>query len=241
MYNSWFFISEPNWNNEFSYQERIALWSQGKIYIPSLIEWAVDNLEIWTEIAFEEVANNTLVSCKGLKNFIHMSYEGIPIYIFDNHNHALFFRYRHTQKLSNTEISKEFKVIHIDQHSDIKPNINTFNVKHVRPSEVFGFTNYACNVGNFITSAKDAWIVEEIMQIRSEHALHSIPKLDFENYNYILDIDVDFRDQKSDEELVKDLPIIHQLIKNSCLITIATSPYFLDQNRAIQIIKKILN
>jgi hypothetical protein len=47
-------------------------------------------------------------------------------------------------------------------------------------------------VGNFLTSVKDAGIIEEIMQIRSEHALHNMQKLDFQKYNYILDIDIDF-------------------------------------------------
>jgi hypothetical protein len=67
-------------------------------------------------------------------------------------------------------------------------------VAHTSPQEVLGFTNYACNVGNFLTSAKDAGIVEKIIQIRSQYALHNMEKLDFQRYNYILDIDVDFRE-----------------------------------------------
>lgn len=64
--------------------------------------------------------------------------------------------------------------------------------------------------------------------------------LDFHTYNYILDIDVDFREQKTDEEIETDGKIIRKIINNACLITIATSPYFMDQKRAIEIIKKIL-
>lgn len=238
MYESWFFITEPIWNNEFSYQERVALWSQGEIYVPSLIKGAVKDLQIGSEIAFEEVDNGKLITCKGLKHSIQMDYKWIPIYIFDNHNHALFFRYRHTQQFWATELPKPFKVIHIDQHSDIKPNLNTFNVKHTIPHEVLNFTNYGCNVGNFLTSAKDSWLIQEIIQIRTETALHSMEKFDFENYNYILDIDMDFRVWKN--EIENDIKIIKNLVKNVALVTIATSPYFIDQNRAIEIIKKIL-
>ena len=62
--------------------------------------------------------------------------------------------------------------------------------------------------------------------------------LDFQKYNYILDIDIDFRVEKAVTS--QDIEIIQKLIKNACLITIATSPYFIDQKEAIEIIKKIL-
>ncbi len=81
---------------------------------------------------------------------------GIPTYIFDNHNHALFFRYRHTKQFEHKEDAKPFQVIHIDQHADIKENKNSFDAKYASPQEVFGFANYACNVGNFLSSAKNA-------------------------------------------------------------------------------------
>ncbi|MEI6118986.1 MAG: hypothetical protein WCP92_07400 [bacterium] len=37
-----------------------------------------------------------------------------------------------------------------------------------------------------------------------------------------------------------DFTIIRQLLDNVCLITIATSPYFMDQKKAIEIIKHLL-
>ncbi len=108
------------------------------------------------------------------------------------------------------------------------------------PQEAFGFANYACNVGNFLTSAKDAGIIDDIIQIRSEHALHTMGKLDFQKYNYILDIDVDFWEGKTTQEMESDFEIIRKLTDNVCLITIATSPYFMDQQQAISIIKNML-
>lgn len=250
MYKQWTYITDPIWNNEFSYQERIGLWSVGKIFVPSLIKWNLDNLEIGSEIVFEEVMDNKLISCTWLKHLVETTYAWIPVYIMDNHNHALFFRYRHTKQLMSPLIKgdkggfkkedmKPFAVIHIDQHADTKENINSFNAKYASPQEVLNFTNVACNVGNFITSAKDAGIIDEIIQIRTDYALHNLKDIDFQKYNYILDIDVDFRVGK--EFSSKDIELIHALIKNSCLITIATSPYFIDQKEAIAIIKKILS
>jgi len=95
------------------------------------------------------------------------------------------------------------------------------------------------NVGNFITHALESRLIDECIQVRTETALHSIPPLDFQNYNYILDIDVDFWEGKNDID--NDIKIIKNLIKNVALVTIATSPYFIDQNTAIEIIKKILD
>lgn len=259
MYKDRTYITKPIGNNEFSYQERIALWSEAKIFITDLIQWTVADLEEGSEIVFEEVENNQLKSCTWLKHFVQTTYKWIPTYIFDNHNHALFFRYRHTKKLMASFIWKEeesadadggfkpFVVIHIDQHTDIKGNKNSFKAAYASPQEAFGFANYACNVGNFLTSAKEAEIIEKVIQIRSQHALHNMEKLDFQNYNYILDIDVDFwacpsdrREEKSEQEIESDFDIIRNLVDNICLITIATSPYFFEQKKAIKLIQQLL-
>jgi vesicle coat complex subunit len=76
--------------------------------------------------------------------------------------------------------------------------------------------------------------------VRSTYALHNLQALDFKTYNYILDIDIDFREGKSAEQLYTDIQKIKTLINNACLITIATSPYFIDQTHAIAITKKLL-
>ncbi len=237
MYKVWTSITDPIWNNEFHYNERIALWSAGQIYIPDIIQGNLDNLEEGSEIVFEEVDNGKLKSCTGLKHFIQTTYKGIPTYIFDNHNHALFFRYRYTKQFEDT---KPFVVIHIDQHADTKENKNSFNAAYASPQDVVNFSNYGCNVGNFLTSAKNAWIIEEIIQVRSQYALHNMEVVDFYTYNYILDIDIDFWEQKTDEEIKSDAKILQKIVNNVCLITIATSPYFMDQKRAIEIIKMIV-
>jgi hypothetical protein len=146
-------------------------------------------------------------------------------------------------------------VIHIDQHADTKENKNIFSPmclplqREVAKPEGFlkendksikSFVNEKTNVGNFITAGLNNKIIDEVLQIRSEHALHNMEALDFHNYNYILDIDIDFREQKTDKEIKSDFEIIKKLLDKVCLITIATSPYFMDQKKAIEIIKKIV-
>jgi hypothetical protein len=65
-------------------------------------------------------------------------------------------------------------------------------------------------------------------------------KLDFHTYNYILDIDIDFREDKTEQEMKSDFEIIRKIVDNVCLITIATSPYFMEQKKAIEIIKLLV-
>ena len=102
------------------------------------------------------------------------------------------------------------------------------------------FVNEKTNVGNFISVALHNNIIDEVIQIRSQHTLHNMEALDFHTYNYILDIDVDFWEQKTQQEMESDFKIIRKIVDNACLITIATSPYFMNQKKAIEIIKMIL-
>ena len=52
----------------------------------------------------------------------------MPIYIFDNHNHALYFWYK---EYFQNRFAKGVKLIHIDQHSDMKPNEGKIDEKNL--------------------------------------------------------------------------------------------------------------
>lgn len=226
MYETPTYITQPVGNNAFSYNERIALWSQGKLYIPSLIQGTTADLQQSSEICFEETVNGKLVSCSGLKNFLQTTYHDRIVYIVDNHNHALSFRYKANRAPLN--------VIHIDQHSDIKENENIY----APTDDIIHFVNEKTNVGNFITAATNSSIIDKVIQIRTDYALQNFEIKTLSNQPFILDIDMDFREGKKDNE--KDFEIIRKLIAKAELVTIATSPYFMDQDTAITLIKELL-
>ena len=72
-------------------------------------------------------------------------------YIFDNHNHALFFWYQEYLRFAQV-----CKVIHIDQHSDLWENQSSLPddvLKTDCSHEVFEFVQHSCSVGNFIQPA----------------------------------------------------------------------------------------
>ncbi len=106
--------------------------------------------------------------------------------------------------------------------------------------EVYNYTNTELNVWNFILPAIDIWLVEECKIINSEYSLDEINSYKWDWY--ILDLDLDFFSDNMEyinEE--KKISTIRNLAKNASLITIATSPYFISQEKAISICKKIFS
>ena len=259
-------------------------------------------IKIWTNSVFREERNWKIIEYKWLKNFIEINnnvisskwnesrnplknkkaisplqskWQNQTIYIIDNHNHALYFRYK---EYFNWNIQKWCNLIHIDQHTDM--NENKFHITLPSPGSaptiarvlltgevgwgklenllsdiIFHFTNYKCNVWNFIKPAIEEWLIWNITQINTEYSLLNIKfsplcwkhergdRGDFLHTQIeILDIDLDFRaPEMSIQKYQKTIDITKTLIQNSRVVTIATSPYFLDQNLAIKIIKDLFN
>lgn len=180
----------------------------------------------------------------GLNRFLVIEKENTPpMFIFDNHNHAPVFWYFTIKQY----YSYATTLIHIDQHSDSRENANELNldIEKDELDKVFHFYNEKCNVWNFITPSLQSWLISSQIQVRSISALQ---KLTIKNGRpYILDIDLDFclkwiNRNKIDDEIINILKNKFDELYNSMLcITIATSPYFLNQDLAIDIINTILS
>lgn len=90
MYKNPFYLTEPLGNNAFSYEKR----TRKILYVPPIIDGIFSDIRQGVEVVFEDVdEKNVLRSCIGLQNFIRMEWKGIPLVVFDNHNHALYFWY----------------------------------------------------------------------------------------------------------------------------------------------------
>ena len=212
----------------------------------------IEKVNHYTEIEIEKnnfafAEKNTIWEIEyfhGLKKFLRIEKsDSHPIFIFDNHNHAPVFRY-YCIKKSNT--TPPF-LIHIDQHSDCWENKEKLELRdnEYELENVFHFYNEKCNVGNFIPPSLKYWIISNQIQIRSNIALQNLTIE--KNKNFILDIDLDFclnwiDKNHLNEESVKLLKeIFDKFWKFALCTTIATSPYFLDQQVAINIIKTIFD
>ncbi len=205
-----------------------------------------ENLGIdYEHFAFAEKNGNWEIEYfHGLKIFLRIEKSDFPpIFIFDNHNHAICFRYN----IIYSKNIKDAELIHIDQHSDCRENKNhlELNRRENELEKVFSFCNQKCNVGNFIPPAIDSRIISSQIQIRSTTALKN---LEIEkNQNYILDIDLDFCLDWIDKNKVNWESVnllkkkFDEIWKYALWITIATSPYFLNQELAIKIVEELFN
>ncbi len=204
------------------------------------------------ELEYNPYSHNTspsvpLLTGEGSKN--------IPLYLVDNHNHAYYFWYL---ARSQEKISHGAKLYHIDAHADMRdPWVYLSKSDSRDMQKVFEYTNFTLNVGNFIVPALREWLVSEVVQIRGEEDLHAylgqpedLPQQDTcrnTSYGYpearqaiILDLDLDFfapEMEYIDFELAKR--VILDIASRADLITICTSPFFIEQERALSFLREI--
>lgn len=243
MYNKWFFIEKPTWNNEFSFDKR----TNKKLYVPNIVGLKIDELDKIKlqddkeKIAFEDFDFDwKLQTCYWLKNFYKIDLKDKEIIIVDNHNHAFYFWY---EAYVNWKIWKNSILYHIDEHSDFKDDKKYLQKQDEKNlQKIFEFTNFSLNVGNYIIPACENWLIWEVVQIRNETNLEEFR---IENWklseNIILNLDLDFFEPNLDYidyDLKKK--VILDIAQKAKLITISTSPFFINQELALEVLKNIL-
>ncbi len=238
-YNFPHILEEESWNNAFSYDERKGiLGKKPHLFIPSLIKWNIENVETGEEIVFEEIESWKLKSCKWLKHFIRLKESPIPITIFDNHNHALYFW---LEALHEWRLEPGFELIHIDEHSDLWPNNHTLEIEKAKNDLQYAweFTNFYCNVWNYIEPSRECGLIWNMIRIENEFQIDEFMN-HVPNKNSVLNIDLDFFAPEMDFiDEKKKITLIQNLIWKVGCITIATSPFFIEQRRAIWALGKI--
>lgn len=232
MYNKWFFIEKPVWNNALSYEKR----KLKKLYVPSLKK--IDNLDeicLWDEIAFSDFDfDGNLIEQVWLKNFYEISWKNKTIYLFDNHNHAYYFWYLARK---NNIIWNNNLLIHIDEHSDLRdPWVYQTRDETNDLQKVFDFTNFTLNVWNYIIPAQKEGIIKDFIQIRSEFNLLEYLQNPPTWEDIICNLDLDFFEPNLD---FIDYDLKKKVVIDACekarVITICTSPFFIDQSLALDV------
>lgn len=250
----WSRLSWPVWNNAFVYAQRCLDDPDPKLRIPSCKTIAtIKEVEQGTEPVFAEL-NKTgdVMMFTGLKHMYVLqdgnTYLGTnkhlpPTYIFDNHNYALYLVTKHLQRFPHLQ---EVSLIHIDQHSDLWPTPQHTPIPDFTTCSdetLFDYAVKTCNVGNFINPALDAWIIWSCNWIKNQYNLESHfdrDRCDLSQQTAIrLDIDLDFWAPGMGTNLEKTIPLVRTLMREASLVTIATSPYFLDQSYAIMLLETI--
>lgn len=234
-YDKGFYIDQPVGNNAFSYPRR----TQKRIYVPALMDGTPEDLQVGEEIAFSEVDTaGTEINCRGLKNFVHLQAGTRDVFIFDNHNHAFFFW---AYALRSGKIPMGLTLLHVDQHRDTRepPALFSFEKSDdIDLAAAFDYTNFTLNVGNFIVPALAAKMFSRVDIIDSR----TLFEKKFPEEGFVLDLDMDvFSPEMGYIEENYKRKRIRTYIKASSLVTIATSPFFMDQERAIYLIKTLFD
>ncbi|MCD6375334.1 MAG: UPF0489 family protein [Caldisericaceae bacterium] len=228
---SGFYIRRPLGNNLFSYYRR----KHREIYVPPLIKGSLEDVKLGSQIAFAEVEDDQEIIQYGLQYFVYFTHRQKPVFIFDNHNHAFFFW---MMCYKSGIIPSGSMLLHLDQHTDMwepagEPPF-VLNEK-LTLREVFDYTNFVLNVGTFIKPALKLGLFKEVNIINTA--------LDYElffNEPLVLDIDLDIFAPDSMVARAKTiLDKIQEWMEHAQMITIATSPFFVNQDIALKLLKEI--
>jgi len=258
MYNHPFRITDNISNNSFSFDRR----KNPSVYVTDIQDGGIDDVQIGDKIVFEDFdEKRELKSCVGLKHFIRMKHPttGKPIVIVDNHNHAFYFWHEATSLSTDSGGARKDGIIrngatlvHIDQHKDARePSAYLAKSDAEDLKKVFEYTNSVLNVGNYILPAMRDGLIEKVIQINGEKELNeydypegaqALARLQGQGSSIILNIDLDFWAPEMDY-IDKKLKIdrVKEWMARADLITIATSPFFVEQEMAIEVLRDLLN
>lgn len=235
-YSSPFWITEKTSNNAFAW----AIRKNPKLYVPSLIEGALSDVLEGNEVVFEDVDDaGMLQPCKGLKHFVFMRHPQtqVPMYVVDNHNHVFYFWF---EALSKGFIQKGATLLHVDGHRDTRvPERNPTPEELGNLDKLANYTNTVLNVGNYIPPAIETGLIQEHLSVISEQEIKCHAPKPIENL--IVNIDLDFWAPELDyiSQDFKD-SWARAWIKEASLITFATSPFFIEQKRALEVLERLL-
>ena len=154
---------------------------------------------------------------------------------------------------------KKSMMIHFDQHKDMRvPNYTLSKaIEKIKEDEyiyslksrdfdydykiLYDYTNYFLNVGNFIVPLLENKFIKDVVIVDSTYSMTKL-KSDIDFYDeIILDIDLDFFSPEMDYiDEDEKIELIKRSYEKAKIITICTSPYFIDFERAKKKLEKIL-
>lgn len=230
-YSEGFWIEGPIGNNALSFDKRGAA---PKLWVPAVVEGGIEDVRPGKEVVFEDYDEyDVLQSCPGLEHLVKLELGGVTAVVVDNHNHVFYFW---VEAIEKGILKPGAALIHIDQHRDMRTPERLYKGKNLE--EAFDYVNFHLNVGNYIVPAQKAGLVGETQFVTSEESLKDLGFV--ERGNKILNIDLDYFAPELDYidfELARRFIQAH--LPTTSLITVATSPFFIEQERAIDILYKL--
>lgn len=206
--------------------------------IPRRVRWGVHDITQGRSIVFrEQDETGQIREYTGLEKFIEITHPDQKIVVCDNHNHALYFWY---EALWSGQIQPGAQLIHIDEHSDLWENTQSLPPLGTESPEAIDEFVQWCEVGNYILPAMRNGLIGNIVRYENEYELDRATSF-ITDENSILNIDIDIFSPELDFiSFEKKWAAITHFLPLCPVITIATSPFFIDQEYAITLTQKIL-
>jgi hypothetical protein len=227
-----FWIQDAVGNNALSYERR---GPSPKLWVPSVIDGTMADVVAGDHIVFEDVdEHGVLHSCTGLAHLVRTSWHGVPAVVVDNHNHAFYFWF---EAVRAGRLEPGATLIHLDQHRDTRVPASALAADPTL-EDAFRYTNFHLNVGNYIVPAVDAGLVGDALFVTGDSGLDDHSRAG--RANTILNIDLDFfAPDMSSIAFDRVRRFIDAHLPGAALVTIATSPFFIEQERAIAYLHKL--
>ncbi|TAK14615.1 MAG: hypothetical protein EPO35_09260 [Acidobacteria bacterium] len=230
-YSQPFELEGPVGNNAFSFGRR---GPRPSLWVPSLIEGSLDDVRPGERVVFEDVdEHGVLHACTGLAHLVRTTWRGVPTIIVDNHNHAFYFW---CEALLSGGIQPGAALVHVDQHRDTRIPELGYSGRTIE--DAFEYTNFRLNVGNYVVPAERAGIIGECQFVTGAEALDDVSLVS--RRNKILNIDLDyFAPEMAHVDFAKASRFIAAHLPAASLVTIATSPFFIEQKKAIEALREL--
>lgn len=184
-----------------------------------------------------------------MEHFIFLNDARVPTWIMDNHNHAFAFWH---EAFRRGHIQPGSLLVHIDQHTDLATPVNLPAWASPQESSellIEEYVNTDLSIADFIVPALATGLIGEALMVTGEertgagyfHWENGLKKtgnspLITEN-SLIVDIDLDYFSQGFDE--TKTLETTKYWIGKADIITVATSPLFIDPEKALTMLRKL--
>jgi hypothetical protein len=161
------------------------------------------------------------------------TWSGVPTVVMDNHNHAFYFW---CEALQQGLVKDGATLVHIDQHRDTRVPEQRYSGATL--ADAFAYTNFHLNVGNYIVPARDRGLIGDAQFVTGASALDDAGFA--ARRNKILNLDLDFfaPEMEVDFDLARRFIAAH--LETASLVTIATSPFFIEQARALAVLRTLL-
>lgn len=220
-------------NNAFSIDRKPE---RENLKVTPLYEGDFSSLRVGDHVAFQDYEDDEWMQCRGLEMAVCSHEADFPVYVFDNHNHAF---YGWCEGLKKGFFAKGARLVHLDAHFDdaIPPHSNV-DVSNL--DDVLKYTHETLQIATFIKPALKLGLFSDVINyVESEH-FKSLSSLD-PNHEIVLDIDLDvFCDEMSHVSWTQKVEVIKHYLPQVKMVTMATSPFFIDQKRAIDIAQRLM-